>query len=216
MRISPRDAAAQRRRGVLARAAYAVRKARTAAKEARCDSAPRLPLADAPPGGVRQAAARRSASPSASSACEALPTERVEKRRPTRRARGPLFILTQRDCDEAERRAAPGFLHVFTDGGRVAPRVAVRRLNWTHARHAQAALTAARCLELLPTPLDPVYVPVCATLVGMIASARLADVTPEFDQASLRASAAGSGTLLALPITGRLGWRRRARFMGCL
>jgi len=89
-------------------------------------------------------------------------------------------------------------------------------LNWTHARHAQAALTAARCLELLPTPLHPVYVPVCATLVGMIASARLADVTPEFDQASLRASAAGSGTLLALPITGRLGWRRRARFMGCL
>ena len=98
----------------------------------------------------------------------------------------------------------------------MAPRTAVRRVNWTHACNERTALTAARCLELLPTPLNAVYAPVCAALVGSIAAAMLADVSPEFFQASLRAVDAGSGTLLALPIHGRLGWRRRARFMGCL
>ena len=87
-------------------------------------------------------------------------------------------------------------------------------MNWAHDRNEQAALTAARCLELLPT--DPRCEPVWATLVGGIAAAVLSDVSPEFAQASLRACVAGSGPLLALPLHGRLGWRRRARFAGCL
>ena len=98
----------------------------------------------------------------------------------------------------------------------MAPRVAVRRFNWASNFHKDAALTYARGLELLPTPMGPRYEPTWAALVGGIASAMLQDISPEFYQACLRACKAGSGPLLALPLHGRLGWRRRARHVGCL
>ena len=53
-------------------------------------------------------------------------------------------------------------------------------------------------------------------MVQNLATAMLKDISPQFQQACYRATEAGDGPLLALPFSGSLGWRRRARLAGFL
>ena len=216
MGVSPREAAARRRRGVLARAAYAVRMARR-------DRAPPLPLAGTSQCGARPAAAlasagdprrgARSSSPSTSSSRGATAPEPPKKLRPTLPAREPL-LPSRRTLDAAERRAAFEFFNDLTKGGRVSLQNAVRSWPWNTEFHQRAASVVAFALELLPE--DPRMEPVWVVGVGQIASAMLSDLSPEFYQVCLRNTGSGRSPFRSLPICGRWGWRRRARLAGLL
>ena len=224
MGVSPREAAARRRRGVLARAAYAVRKARR-------DRAPPLPLAGTSQCGARPAAAlasagdprrgARSSSPSTSSSRGAAALEPPKKLRPTLPAREPL-LPSRRTLDAAGRRAAFEFFDDLTKDGRVSLQDAVDRWAWKSEFHQRAASVVALVIELLPK--DPrKYADGCRRTepiwiegVGQIASAMLSDLSPEFYQVCLRNTGSGRSPFRALPICGRWGWRRRARLAGLL
>ena len=210
----PRDAAARRRRGAMARAAYAMRKAR-------CERAPRLPLAGASSCGAHPTAAHAGESDDSPRAARSSPPTTTSSSRgdsapePRRKpllalhARGP-FLLTRRDLEAAERRAAIGFFNDLTSGGRTPARVAVGRFPWERDHNHRSALTAVRCLELLP--MKPCIGPVWSVLVGTIAQSMLAELSPDFEQVAHRAARAG-GVFPALPFR---GWRRRARLAGHL
>ena len=215
MCANPRDAAARRRRGVLARAAYAMRKER-------CAGSPRLPLARAGSiGKVRTPSpALSDASPGASAGCPDSEPKR-KRRRPRRRARPALSArcaLPPRGVlDAAELGAALDFYDDFTDGGIISARLAVLRRRWSDSRREQQAYSAARCLELMPkerAETEPAVWPVWAAIVNNLATALFADISPDFAQVSLCATRTGVGPFLALPLRGYLGWRRRARLAG--
>ena len=146
MCADPRDAAARRRRGVLARAAYAMRKER-------CAGSPRLPLARAGSiGKVRTPSpALSDASQGASAGCTDSEPKR-KRRRPRRRARPALSArcaLPPRGVlDAAELGAALDFYDEFTDGGIISARLAVLRRRWSDSRREQQAYSAARCRAL--------------------------------------------------------------------
>ena len=94
MRVCSRDAAARRRRGVLARAAYAMRKARRGGTVSESSLAP--PAFAASPG-------------------DTLPEPRGKRRR--RRMPRCALPLSRRVYGPAEVRAAIAFFEDFTDGG---------------------------------------------------------------------------------------------------
>ena len=113
--------------------------------------------------------------------------------------------------------AALDFYDELTDGGFISARVAVQRFRWSHSHREQQAWSAARCLELMPkarAETEPTVWPVWAAIVNNLATAMFADLSPEFDRVCLCAARAGGGPLLALPLRGFLGWRRRARLTG--
>merc|ERR1719161_2527183 len=101
MHVSSRDAAARRRRGVLARAAYAMRKARRGAGASESPKAPRA-LAASPD--------------------DTLPKPRGKRRR--RRMPRCALPLSRRVYGPAEIRAAIVFFDDLTEGGVVPVRVA--------------------------------------------------------------------------------------------
>ena len=180
MCAGPRDAAARRRRGVLARAAYAMRKERGA-------GSPRLPLARAGSiGKVRTPSpALSDASQGASAGCPDSEPKR-KRRRPRRRARPALSArcaLPPRGVlDAAELGAALDFYDDFTEGGVISVRVAVQRITWRLSRREQMAWSAARCLELMPkarAEAEPAVWPVWAAYVSTLATVLLADVSPD-------------------------------------
>ena len=215
MCADPRDAAARRRRGVLARAAYAMRKER-------CAGSPRLPLARAGSiGKVRTPSpALSDASPGASAGCPDSEPKR-KRRRPRRRARPALSArcaLPPRGVlDAAELGAALDFYDDFTEGGVISVRVAVQRITWRLSRREQMAWSAARCLELMPkarAEAEPAVWPVWAACVNTLATVLLADLSPEFDRVCLCATRAGRGPFLALvtpPRVPRLATARAPR-----
>ena len=123
--VCPRAAAARRRRGVLARAAYAMRKARYA-------DIPRLPLARA--GSIGDVLTLSPAPPDVSQGARARSPDsepRRKKRRRRRRARPARGALPPRHVlDAAELGAALDFYDDFTEGGFISVRVAVQRIPW--------------------------------------------------------------------------------------
>ena len=212
MSVCPRAAAARRRRGVLARAAYAMRKERYA-------DVPRLPLARA--GSIGNVLTLSPAPPDVSQGARALSSDsepRRKKRRRRRRARPARGALPPRHVlDAAELGAALDFYDDFTEGGVISVRVAVQRITWRLSHREQMAWSAARCLELMPkarAEAEPAVWPVWAACVNTLATALLADLSPDFDRVCLCAARAGRGPFLALPLRGYLGWRRRARLAG--
>ena len=212
MSVCPRAAAARRRRGVLARAAYAMRKARYA-------DVPRLPLARA--GSIGDVLTLSPAPPDVSQGARARSPDsepRRKKRRRRRRARPARGALPPRHVlDAAELGAALDFYDDFTEGGVISVRVAVQRITWRLSHREQMAWSAARCLELMPkarAEAEPAVWPVWAACVNTLATVLLADLSPEFDRVCLCAARAGRGPFLALPLRGYLGWRRRARLAG--
>ena len=216
MSVCPRAAAARRRRGVLARAAYAMRKARYA-------DTPRLPLARA--GSIGDVLTLSPAPPDVSQGARARSPDsepRRKKRRRRRRARPALSARSvlpppRHVLDAAELGAALDFYDDFTEGGVISVRVAVQRITWRLSRREQMAWSAARSLELMPkarAEAEPAVWLVWAAYVNTLATALMADLSPEFDRVCLCATRAGRGPFLALPIRGYLGWRRRARLAG--
>ncbi len=211
MSVCPRDAA-RRRRGVLACAAFAMRKERYA-------GAPRLPLARA---GSNGNVPTLSPAPSdESKGARALSPDsepRRKKRKRRRRARPALSARSvtpppRHVLDAAELGAALDFYDDLTDGGFISARVAVQRFPWSHSHREQQAWSAARCLELMPkarAEAEPAVWPVWAAFVNTLATAIMADLSPEFDRVCLCATRAGGDPFLALPLRGYLGWRRRA------
>ena len=93
----------------------------------------------------------------------------------------------------------------------------MRRFPWRSSRFERQALTAARCLELLPKTrfeTDPAVRPVWAVIANSLATAMLEDLSPEFEGACWCAARAGTGPLYEIPLRGYIGWRRRARIAG--
>ena len=238
MACCPRDAAARRRRGVIARAMYAMRKDR------RERAPPSLPLAVASPGASRHVVAADPTTASSGTAAvtpcrlhadagvcaaggpssilpatsasrgAAAPEPQATPRRARyRRARLPL---TQQELNAAARRAAPAFFDELTDGGRLPATVAVDRFPWQTEMEERAARSFAQILDLIPLARrqrDPRIRPVWACAVDMIAAAMLADLQPAFALARRRARPT---CFTALPMQGRWGWRQRARISGYL
>ena len=196
MRVCSRDAAARRRRGVLARAAYAMRKARRGGTVSESSLAP--PAFAASPG-------------------DTLPEPRGKRRR--RRMPRCALPLSRRVYGPAEVRAAIAFFEAFTDGGSVPVRVAASSFPWQSGFKERCAHTFVRSLELFPQERcleNPAVWPVWASMVNNLATMMRKDIFPQFEQACYRATEAGDGPLLALPFSGSLGWRRRARLAGFL
>ena len=121
MSVCPRAAAARRRRGVLARAAYAMRKAR-------CADTPRLPLARA--GSIGDVLTLSPAPPVVSQGARARgPDSEPRRKKRRRRARPARGALPPRHVlDAAELGAALDFYDDFTEGGFISVRVAVQRI----------------------------------------------------------------------------------------
>ena len=89
---------------------------------------------------------------------------RRKKARPARAARSD-FLPPRHVLDAAEQGAALDFYEGITEGGAVSELEAVRRFPWRSSRFERQALTAARCLELLPKTrfeTDPAVRPVWA------------------------------------------------------
>ena len=63
---------------------------------------------------------------------------------------------------------------------------------------------------------NPAVWPVWASMANNLATMMRKDISLQFEQACYRATEAGDGPLLALPFSGSLGWRRRARLAGFL
>ena len=134
MSVCPRAAAARRRRGVLARAAYAMRKARHA-------DVPRLPLARA--GSIGGVLTLSPAPPVVSQGARARGPDsepRRKKRRRRRRARPARGALPPRHVlDAAELGSALDFYDDLTDDGFISARGAVQRFPWSHSHREQQA-----------------------------------------------------------------------------
>ena len=96
-------------------------------------------------------------------------------------------------------------------------RVAVQRIPWRLSHREQMACSAARCIALMPkarAEAEPAVWLVWAAYVNTLATALMADLSPEFDRVCLCSTRAGRSPFLALPLRGYLGWRRRARLAG--
>ena len=192
-----REAAARRRRGAIARAAFAARLER----RRRAPRRPGIACGQAVPGvGV----VARAAPPSPPSSPMAA----------YRRCPGPprdtACFLGRLDLAAAESRAAPEFYQDLVEAGSAL--LTVRSRGWRSARLWHAAEVFARSLDLLV----PAHAPaVWATVVCSLASSIFADICPAFDRVCSRA--AGAGVFFPLvPLRGRSGWRRRARLAGFL
>ena len=98
-------------------------------------------------------------------------------------------------------------------------RVAASSFPWQSGFKERSAHTFVRSLELFPQERcleNPDVWPVWASTVNNLATMMLKGISPQFEQACYRATEAGDGPLLALPFSGSLGWRRRARLAGFL
>jgi hypothetical protein len=117
----------------------------------------------------------------------------------------PTFFRT------AEQRAAPSFHAEMTDDGRLTAWGAVSRFPWSCPWRQHSAGVFARALDLLPRGKSVV---VWSLLVCDIMAYMLEDLSPVFRRVRAEFSRSHGDVFSLVPLRGRRGWRRRARFAG--
>ncbi len=111
---------------------------------------------------------------------------------------------------DAELREAPMLFDDLCEGGALSAAMAVSRYGWASESLGGEAAVLARALDLLPRARCP---PAWSALVCNLSALFLEDIYPRFHRVRLRA--AGRDTPFSLvPLRGRFGWRRRARWAG--
>ncbi len=110
----------------------------------------------------------------------------------------------------AESRGAPVLFNDMCDGGAISAVQAISRHDWASPSIERHAAVLARALDLLPRARCP---RAWSVLVCNLAACFLEDIHPPFHDVRLRA-AAGDKPFSLVPIRGRYGWRKRARWAG--
>ena len=111
---------------------------------------------------------------------------------------------------QAEWREAPVLFNDICDGGAISAAQAVSQFPWVSTSLGCQAAVLARALDLLPRAKCP---PAWAVLVCSLAAMFLEDMCPPFHRVRLRAAARDAPFSL-VPLRGRFGWRKRARWAG--
>jgi hypothetical protein len=112
---------------------------------------------------------------------------------------------------KAEQRAAPSFYADMTDDGRLTAWGAVSRFPWSCSWRQRIAGVQARALDLFPRWKSVV---VWSLLVCDILAWMFEDISPVFRRVRAEFSRSHGDVFSLVPLRGRYGWRRRARFAG--
>ena len=229
-----RDGAVRRRRGAVARVAYAIRKARRVLRglgllsdvavgskgtrsvgDALTPSLCLLPAQGAvAPLRASDALATDDASDDAA-VDPVLPVSAPSVPRVSGGAlrRGGLsFPPARRGLDAATTKDAIALIDDFTDCGSRSVVMTVRLRCWRRDELQCVALSLARGLDVLPRERCPAA---WTDIVCSLFTYLFADVSPEFERVWRRAADAGV-SFSAVPLRGRWGWQRRARIAGFL
>ena len=127
-----------------------------------------------------------------------------------RRGLGAYLSMCPAVIAQAELREAPVLFNDICDGGAISAAQAISRYTWAaDSRECQAAVLA-RALDLLPRAKCP---PAWAVLVCNLSAMFLEDICPAFYRVRMRAADRDTPFSL-VPLRGRFGWRKRARWAG--
>jgi hypothetical protein len=113
---------------------------------------------------------------------------------------------------QAEQRAAPAFFADLTEDGCLSAAAAVDRFPWCSSWLASRAAVTAQVLDL--TPREERTIAPWSLVVCDLFALMLEDISPAFRQVRRKYFDIYGDVFSIVPLRGRFGWRRRARFAG--